>query len=359
MQVNWLGAEQLVSSLQINRQAIVKLMRRTTPGVNTEVEMIRLLTERGYPAIEALKGEVTRHFRHGADSVMAIVQNFVPNQGDGFRWTIEQLKRVLDEQAIATGSGTDPFELYENFARRIGSRLGELHVALAAPSENADFAPEPIGEETIAAWQESVSYKVEAALAVLEQDSNPPDRERAELIGALRAHRQKLAAAVAERLRRSRGAVKTRVHGNLDLSHVLVAADDVVFTDFGGDPVKPIEERRAKTHALRDAAGMLRSFDFAAKVAEHEEHVAQGGAGEERAGVVLEDFRRVAQFAFLKGYEDGRGAPLSSAEQDLLAVFALEKAAQECIAAAGQPEWLDVPLKGFARLAEQLVQSAS
>jgi len=359
MQVSWLGAEQSISSLQINRKAIVKLMRQITTGVNAEVEMIRVLTERGYPAIEALKGEVTRQFRHGVDSVLAIVQDFVPNQGDGFRWTIEQLKRVLDEQAIATGSGSDPFELYGNFARRIGSRLGELHVTLAAPSQNADFAPEPVGEETIEAWRGSVSRHVEDAFAVLEQDSNPRDPESIGLIGTLHAHRAKLAPAIAERLKHSRGAVKTRVHGNFDLSHVLVAAGDVVFTDFGGDLLKPIQERRAKTHALRDAAGMLRSFDFAAKVAEHGEHVAKGGAGEERAVAVLEDFRRVAQSAFLNGYEQGRGVPLSSAEQDLLAVFALEKAAQECVAAAGQPEWLDVPLKGFARLTEQLVEGAS
>ena len=359
MHVSWAGAEQITSSLQIDRKAIVKLMRRATSGVNSEVEMIRFLTERGYPAIEALLAEATRKSPQGAECPMIIVQDFVPNQGDGYRWTIDQLKRVLDEQAIATGSGSDRFELYENFARRIGTRLGELHVTLAAPSENPDFAPEPVTDEAIETWEKCLLRRIENAFGVLEPDSNPQDRERAELIAGLQARRESLGAIAAEKLRYSRGALRTRVHGNLDLSHVLVAAGDVILTDFGGDPVSPMEERRAKAHPLRDAAGMLRSFDFAAKVAEHEEHVAEGGAGQERADIVLEDFRRVAQLAFLRGYEDGRGVPLSSTDQALLAVFSLERAAQECIDAASHPDWLDVPLKGFARIAAYMVEGLS
>ena len=74
---------------------------------------------------------------------------------------------------------------------------------------------------------------------------------------------------------------------------------------------------------------------------------------------MIEGFRRSAESAFLKGYEAGIGVPLSSAEQDLLAVFALERAAEECIGAARRPDWLDVPMKGFARLAAQIMEHRS
>jgi maltose alpha-D-glucosyltransferase/alpha-amylase len=337
----------------------VKLMRRTTAGIDPELEMIRFLTDRKFAAIEALQGEVVRKPRHGSESVMAIVQSFVPNQGDGFRWTIDQLKRVLDAHAIATASDADPFELYEIFARRIGLRLGELHRALAEPSINTDFAPEPIEGSTIEEWQERAAQDIDDAIAVLDRELKVANGDQAQLVASLNEWRPVLVEAVTGKLRHATGAHKTRVHGDLHLSHVLVAGGDVIFTNFGGDPQMPLIERRAKTHPLRDVASVLRSFDYAAKVAEHEEHVTEGSAGEERAGAVIEGFRRSAESAFLKGYEAGIGVPLSSAEQDLLAVFALERAAEECIGAARRPDWLDVPMKGFARLAAQIMEHRS
>ena len=356
MPISWVSAEQITSSMQIGRGATMKLIRRATTGVDPELEMIRYLTERGYPAIEALQGEVLRKPRHGGESVMAIVQNFVPNQGDGFRWTIDHLKRVLQAHAIATAEEANPFELYEIFARRIGLRLGELHHALAEPTDNPDFASEPIEEEDVREWQKRFTRDFDHAVAVINQALGATEAEQARRVSYLKAHRDTLIDAASEKLRCAKGAYKTRVHGDLHLSRVLVAAGDVVFTGFGGDPEKPLSERRTKAHSLRDVAAMLRSFDYAAKVAEHEEQMMRGGAGEERAGTVLEGFRRTAESAFRRGYEDGLGMPLSSAEQDLLAVFTLERAAQECIGAADHPDWLDVPLKGFERVAVQIIE---
>jgi maltose alpha-D-glucosyltransferase/alpha-amylase len=357
--ISWVSAEQTTSTLQIVPSATVKLMRRATGSIDPELEMIRFLTERGYDAIEALQGELTRKPRHGPETVIAVVQNFISNQGDGFRWTIDQLKRVLDTHAIATASEAAPFELYEIFARRIGMRLGELHRALAEPTDNSHFAPELIEDGTIQEWQDHLSRGIKDAIAVLDRESNALDSERAQQVASLKAGQESLTDAALKKLRGAEGARKTRVHGDLHLSHVLVTGGDVIITNFGGDPRKTVAERRAKTHPLRDVASMLRSFDYAAKVAEHEEHVAEGSAGEERAAVVLESFRRTAEAEFLKGYEEGIGMPLSPAGQDLLAVFALERAAQECIDAASDPNWLDVPLKGFARLAAQIMEHAS
>src|SRR5262249_25436104 len=149
---------------------------------------------------------------------------------------------VLDEHARASGTETNPFERYEHFARRVGLRLGELHAMLAQQSDNPDFAPETIGGKTVVNWQERAARHFEKAFAVLSQQTNTNQADR-RLLASLHGDREKLMASAAATLQSSQGAQQTRVHGDLHLTHVLVAADDVIFTTFGGDPLKPIEER--------------------------------------------------------------------------------------------------------------------
>jgi maltose alpha-D-glucosyltransferase/alpha-amylase len=139
---------------------------------------------------------------------------------------------------------------------------------------------------------------------------------------------------------------------------VLLAGDDVKIIDFEGEPTKSVDERRRKDIALRDVAGMLRSFDYAAA---HVERTLKQGSqeGMERARTILRRFRTETAKALLSGYEQGRGRKLSPQDRALLKLFMLEKAAYEIrYEAANRPDWLIVPLRGLAALADEILQAA-
>ena len=145
----------------------------------------------------------------------------------------------------------------------------------------------------------------------------------------------------------------TRIHGDLHLGQVLVANGDVYIIDFEGEPAKPVAQRRAKNHRLRDVAGMLRSFEYAAAVTERKSVATPGACrGSERATRSCARFAERAAQCFLAGYAEVLPRPGDSdAEQDLLRLFLIEKAAYEiAYEAANRPAWIDVPLHGLARI---------
>ena len=151
------------------------------------------------------------------------------------------------------------------------------------------------------------------------------------------------------------GCLRTRIHGDFHLGQVLVSAGDVVIIDFEGEPTKPLAERRAKSSPMRDVAGMIRSFDYAAAITERDRKLASGASGEARAFELLRDFRRLAEDAFLEGYVEGRGEPLTANEKCLIDAFTIEKAAYEiAYEIANRPDWVDVPLRGLASPLERI-----
>jgi maltose alpha-D-glucosyltransferase/alpha-amylase len=213
-----------------------------------------------------------------------------------------------------------------------------MHTVLAQPSDNPDFAPETADAGTIESWRAKLRAQLEAAFAVRELG----DRE-AVLAAADRA------------LTQSEGLALTRIHGDLHLGQVLVAAGDAIIIDFEGEPAKQLTERRAKNSPLRDVAGMLRSFDYVGGVVQRNDKIVNTSQSANRAKTLLEEFGRTARDAFLKGYAEGRGRLLDAREEKILAVFALEKAAYEIVYEANnRPDWIDVPALGFARLAAAL-----
>jgi len=346
--IEWPRAEQSNSTLVVGRQAVIKLFRRVTPGKHPEAEMGRVLTERGFKGIAALLGEVVRVTHRGEGSALAVIQRFVTNQGDGAGWTHDQLARVIDEQAVAvTQSADEAFEAYSAFARVLGRRVGEMHAVLAQPCDDPDFAPEPPDESTLRVWTAQGQRQVEDALQLLAGIGG--DEERSERIQFLGRRRADILHHLERRIGEGRATLRTRIHGDFHLGQVLVAGGDVIIIDFEGEPTKPLPERRAKLSPMRDIAGMIRSFDYAASVAERERNLAPGSPGAQRATQLLNDFRRIAEASFLDGYAEGRGHPLTPAERGLIDAFAIEKAAYEiCYEIANRPDWIDVPLNGLA-----------
>ncbi|MFX1737777.1 maltose alpha-D-glucosyltransferase [Paraburkholderia sp. A1RI_3L] len=372
-EVRWLAAEQSNSSLVIADTAVLKLVRRLMPGVHPEAEMSRYLTHVGYANTPPLYGEVVRVDPQGVPHTLAILQGYIDNQGDAWNWALDYLRRTIDELALAAANGSDgepitgtqdeAIEGYRAFAGAIGKRLGELHVALASPTDDPAFAPEPAKPEHIAAWIEDTQTMLAGALDVLAQQLGPngtlsPDTR--EIAQSLMDRRAALTEAVANLVPLDAVAWRTRIHGDFHLGQVLVAQGDAWLIDFEGEPARPLEERRDKSSPLRDVAGLLRSFSYASAAAQPTtESAPQQTADRKRA--LFERFRGYAMESFLSHYRAAVAEsriPLVSAahEQPLLDLFLIGKAAYEIrYEAANRPTWIGLPVRGLAAIASRVL----
>jgi maltose alpha-D-glucosyltransferase/alpha-amylase len=279
---------------------------------------------------------------------------------------LENLKRTLDEYELiesdgVTGDGI--FTTLENFAGVVGRRLGELHVALAGSTDDPAFAPVEAGAGEIETWKTRARDQLVVALNILGGIESDLDSEAAVLARGILGQRNELIAVVDRLAESGRGTLLTRIHGDFHFGQVLVAHGDAYIIDFEGEPVRELEERRAKTSPLRDVAGLLRSLDYLAVSASMaEEDVSSQQFREIREGL-LQDFYARAQKAFLDTYwEAATQAPQLGLSQDrrglLLNLFLLEKAAYEIqYEASNRPKWLSIPLRGLSNIVQRLITS--
>jgi maltose alpha-D-glucosyltransferase/alpha-amylase len=348
-EIEWPSAEQTNSTLIVGRKAVVKLLRRLTAGVHPEAEMSRFLTEHGFEGAPALLGDVVRTTADGQPYTAAIVQGFVPNQGDGWSWTLKQLDWVVDAHATPFGeSGAREFELYRSFADALGRRLGQMHAILGQPSDNPDFAPETVDAAIAEAWGLGTRRQLDQAFEILR--ARPDDATASAILAKGEAILDRATALSAK----AEGTLRSRVHGDLHLGQVLVSGADVKIIDFEGEPLKPIAERRAKSSPMRDVAGMIRSFDYAAAAIGRDNRLAGTAGSNERVDALLARFRAVARDGLLAGYAAGAGRAPGAADWTLLDLMMLEKVAYEIVyEATNRPAWIDVPIRGLAEIAER------
>jgi len=365
-----LSAEQSNSSLIIEDKIVLKVIRHIAPGIHPEAEMGRYLTQLGFANMPAMLGEVTRSAADGTPYTMIILQQFIDNQGDAWQWTLDTLARAMQQTTVPETAAadmsteiSDPQEELVSLATNLGRRLGEMHAALATPTDNPDFAPQPATEDDARAWVEGARRQLEAAFDVLRgqtQWSSEAEGRRVErLVSQRDALLQKLDALAAAGI----GTLRTRIHGDFHLGQVLVAQGDVYIVDFEGEPAKPLHMRRGKMSPMRDVAGLIRSFDYAAAFAGRSGTTALGEAEEVRKQQIIRDYAPNSQEAFLKAYREtayaGEFKASEDAERSLLQLFVLEKAAYEvCYEAANRPTWVSVPVNGMAKIVDELLSGA-
>jgi trehalose synthase-fused probable maltokinase len=367
-QVTRLAAEQSNTSVVCDGRAILKLYRKLEPGPNPDFEITDFLTRgTSFRGIPRLVGAIAYEGQGAEATTLAILQEFVPNQGDA--WTAA-LARLADYFAAAAesvdseGSGSEAFartlaDADAEEARRLGALTGQLHMALASATVPA-LAPEAMGAEDVTAWLEGMQVYLDRVLQTL-----------ASVHESLPAAVRDLAHQVLEsapRLRESLAALDTlgsgsvtkiRIHGDYHLGQVLKVDPGFVILDFEGEPARPLAERRARQCALKDVAGMLRSFAYAAQVglaAVAPEMPDERGRTERLAewAVRWEDGVRTA---FLEGYlaeTQTRGAAFLPSDPDrldaVLRVFELDKAVYELHYELNhRPAWVRVPLEGLRR----------
>jgi maltose alpha-D-glucosyltransferase / alpha-amylase len=238
----------------------LKAYRRLLAGVHPEVEIGRYLTDvANFAHAVPVAGTLDYVDATGQATSLALLQAFVAHQGDGWTVSVDSLARELDA-AGAAEAGAPAHGGYLALMTTLGTRTAELHAALARPTDDDAFAPEPVTQHDLQRWARALRAEADATLALLSRASGLDTQAQAlaQAIVRGRAALDGLADAV-ERL--APAGSKTRLHGDFHLGQVLLAANDFVIMDFEGPPERSAEQRRAKDSPLRDVATMLRSID--------------------------------------------------------------------------------------------------
>jgi maltose alpha-D-glucosyltransferase / alpha-amylase len=360
--IRWLATEQSNSSLIVGNAAMIKLIRRVQPGVHPEAEMTRRLTLCGFANAPQLLGEVIRVDTKDNPATLFIIQSAIANQGDAWTWVLDNLRRALEDAALEQETGdrsSHTFTLVNNFVAAVGKRLGEMHVALGAETDDPAFAPEVADDEVIAGWTKDAAEQIERSMGELERAKPTLSPERLALADSVLSRKAALIAGLPALAEHGRGGLSIRIHGDFHLGQILVSQADAYIIDFEGEPLRSLEQRRQKTTPLRDVAGFLRSLDYASASFELPEGNATPQIVRERRERLLTQFRRESTTAFLLAYwhavkgEERLG--LGPAKEPLLNLMMLEKAAYEIsYEGANRPTWLPIPLRGFAAAANRL-----
>lgn len=318
-------AEQSNTSVVFDEELILKVFRRLEAGINPELELLRFLTERGFENIAQLAGWYAYTGRP-MDATLGVLQRFVAGGLDGW------------ELALGTmAEGADGFLLH---LHRLGEVTGRMHTLLGSDQSDPNFSPEEPSAESLGMLTATIDEEIESIFLELPDDDDGDD------VAAIRGRGEE----VRERLRlwahaRAIGRV-IRHHGDFHLGQTLWTGDDWVILDFEGEPARSLPERRRKRSPLRDVAGMLRSFAYAASASSLLHGVEPPADWEARA-----------RAEFLAGYRstvDQMLVPSGVAMDKLLAVFELEKAVYELRYELNhRPDWVRIPVAGILRMLDE------
>jgi maltose alpha-D-glucosyltransferase/alpha-amylase len=373
-------AEQSNSSAILSDRLMLKMFRRIDSGLNPDLEMVRFLTERGFPNIAPVAGYITVSRRGSEPGAVAMAQQFVRNDGDLWSRSLDSLGSFVegvlasDEApptvdtsvaALLRAAGAEAPDLAKRLmapdldtAVLLGMRTAELHLALACAPDNPDFAPQPFSPLDQRSFYQSLRNQarqtfqlVRDQLASLPQVARPIAEEILGSEGLVEARYRGLLGA---RLT----APRIRVHGDYHLGQVLSTGRDIVIVDFEGEPARPLGERRRKRSALVDVAGMIRSFHYAAQNAVLDRTGRNGVRVEDRGRLEpwLSAWYLWASSTFLRAYREAAGSasfvPLDETEFGrLLDALLLDKAIAELgYELNNRPDWARVPLLGIREL---------
>ncbi|MCB5186747.1 maltose alpha-D-glucosyltransferase [Methylobacillus caricis] len=366
------SGEQSNSSLIISDLAVMKILRRIHPGINPELEMARHLVAIGYANTPALLGDVTFIAEDGVPRTQVILQAFVHNQGDAWQWTLDRLGRVLNDsnsadivkQALAVDDAS-PLKELTSFASMVGQRLAEFHNALGMTSPDAAFNPETASSAQVDTWRANIHMQLDEVLELLERGTWSSD-EDATNASAVLSRREQLTAAIDRLAQHGLEQPRIRIHGDFHLGQVLVISGDVMIIDFEGEPARSLEQRRQKDHPLRDVAGLLRSFSYAAAYVEKSDMAKPASDGAERRQAMLQKYEECSTHAFMQAYcvhstqpEEPSDAEscqnLPPTEQAILHLYLLEKVIYEiAYEAANRPSWIGMPLRGLLGMLQEI-----
>ena len=370
------SAEQSNTSILYDNSLILKLFRRLQPGENPDTEIGRFLTETAhFPRIAPFLGDITVTSSTGEPTTLAMLQSLVQNEGDGWQWTLDELGRYYDSCANLPAPedlGTAPSflsdspasaladehaGLYLDAAALLGRRTAEMHLALATPTNDPAFAAEPFTVDELAADAQRINDQINQTLEAMKRNIyrlTDLTTDTTALILSRRIELLSRAHAISV-VSPEKAGQRIRIHGDYHLGQILRTKADYVILDFEGEPARSLAERRAKQSPLKDVAGMLRSFSYAAFAG-----LDQFSQRRPEAAKNSEPWARLWQNSvaneFLRAYKSVIAAnphliPEPEQAQLLLNAYLLEKALYELLYELNnRPAWIRIPLGGILAL---------
>jgi maltokinase len=319
VEVRPVGVEQSNSSVVFGDELILKVFRRLEPGVNPELELLRFLSARGFEHIAPLAGWYEYSGRL-VDATLGTLQEYLRGAREGWELCLGDLEGFVSR------------------ARDLGVVTGRLHACLGSEAGDPDFAPEEPSAENLSLLTATVDEEIERMFV----DLDPDDAALGPLAGRGQDVRERLQALS----HIGSGGRLIRTHGDYHLGQTMLTDRGWVILDFEGEPARSLTERRRKRSPLRDVAGMLRSFAYAASAAE-----------QQRGSPAPEGWEASVRESFLEGYFEAVDSALLPHGQDavarLLSVFELEKAIYELrYELNNRPDWVGIPVAGIERLLE-------
>jgi len=316
-----LSAEQSNTSVVLAEQLLLKVFRRVSPGLNPDLELHRALAAGGCECIAPVRAWIQGPVGE-EDTTLAMAQDFAANTADGWQMALTSVRDLFAEGDLhAEEVGTD----FADEAHRIGAALAHAHAALATELGTAALGPQDspvpamltrLGEATamVPALAEFSAAAREVFLAA-QVTEHPPTVQR--------------------------------VHGDLHLGQVLRTPSRWLLIDFEGEPAKSLADRRRPDSVLRDVAGMLRSFDYAAF---HQLHDGDPSGARTQLEFRARQWAQRNIAAFCDGYTAVSGVD-PRAHPELLRAYELDKAVYEAgYEAQNRPSWLEIPLRAIRRL---------
>ncbi|MFQ3585314.1 MAG: maltose alpha-D-glucosyltransferase, partial [Cyanobacteriota bacterium] len=384
-----LKAEQSNTSVVYGNHYILKFYRKVSEGTNPELEIGRYLVQhhaqvqvpRVLGSLEYRRRKGSRSFESADKSItLAILQEYIPNEGDAWHYTLDSLSQyfetvlihhqAVDPVPVPQGSLLQLAQLplpelayatigsYLESVRILAKRTAELHIALAADTEDKDFAPEPFSSLYQRSIYQSMRNLAGQVFPLLHKQMRKLPEPEAKLARVVKDQEEEIMSRFRLVLEQKITALRTRCHGDYHLGQVLFTGKDFVIIDFEGEPARSLGERRLKRFPLRDVAGMLRSFHYAVSMALRQQL---------DSGLINEDNRaammRWAQFwhrwvcaGFLAEYlqvaSQSAFLPRNLQELEvLLDAYLLEKAIYELgYELNNRPDWVEIPLRGILQL---------
>jgi maltose alpha-D-glucosyltransferase / alpha-amylase len=372
------SAEQSNTSLIYGSRFILKLFRRQEAGPNPDAEIGKYLTEKAhFDWIPPFAGSL-EYVLDGTEPFTAgMLQGLVNNEGDGWKWTVEELGRYYEGSARVSFPSEGELEasadidqlselpvsdlardhvgIYLDSAVMLGRRTAEMHMALATPTNDPAFAPEPLTSEDSRNLVKAVRDHASKVFDVLKESMSHLPDDIIESAGLVLSRRR----LILERFRQLGSenvqGLRTRIHGDYHLGQVLRFKSDFVILDFEGEPARSLAERRAKQSPMKDVAGMLRSFSYAA-YATLLNYTARRPDDLGQLMPWAKLWERSVSAEFLRSYRttaQGSGF-LPSDRSDfkrLLEAYLLDKALYELLYELNnRPAWVRIPIEGILSL---------